>query len=140
MENLSIPTLTWLGVLPSDIDTLHLPEHVALDLTTRDRAQLQDMMNRGYMKDLAMEVAEVSTAKHFVDLCLAIFFNHFFVFLFLFSLLLFIFFSVLSPYLLPQTPISYAYSLGLLRVVLFEGKTTTFMVRKSLAAKSRLKI
>ena len=99
MENLSIPTLTWLGVLPSDIDTLHLPEHVALDLTTRDRAQLQDMMNRGYMKDLAMEVAEVSTAKHFVDLCLAIFFNHFFVFLFLFSLLLFIFF--LSSVTLP---------------------------------------
>ena len=77
MENLSIPTLTWLGVLPSDIDTLHLPEHVALDLTTRDRAQLQDMMNRGYMKDLAMEVAEVNTAKHFVDLCLATLFLYF---------------------------------------------------------------
>lgn len=59
MENLSIPSLTWLGVLPSDIDALQLPESVALDLSTRERAQVQDIMNRGYMTGLTKELAEV---------------------------------------------------------------------------------
>jgi len=58
VRNLAIPNLQWLGVLPSNIEELQIPEHVAIELSIKERVQVQDIMNRSYMKNLPFEMNE----------------------------------------------------------------------------------
>ncbi|XP_067937666.1 meiotic recombination protein SPO11-like [Watersipora subatra] len=77
VQNLALPSLMWLGVLPSDVNELLLPDGVALKLSSSDRAQVQDIMNREYMAGLSSELKELQamleTGKKIEIQCLDVF-------------------------------------------------------------------
>lgn len=45
-EMLSVPSIKWLGVYPSDIVSLNLP---SIPLTNLDRARLKSLLKRSYV-------------------------------------------------------------------------------------------
>nr|QIC49994.1 putative meiotic recombination protein SPO11 [Actinia equina] len=48
--NITVPVIQWLGVLPSDIERLSIPEHVRIPLSSRDRLKCQSLLERPFMK------------------------------------------------------------------------------------------
>ncbi|KAK2162111.1 hypothetical protein NP493_1542g00026 [Ridgeia piscesae] len=61
--NLTVPAVRWLGVLPSDIDRLHIPRSALIPLTTADKDKAQELLKRPYMSSQA-------TWKHEIDILL----------------------------------------------------------------------
>uniref|UniRef100_UPI00358FF562 meiotic recombination protein SPO11 n=1 Tax=Myxine glutinosa TaxID=7769 RepID=UPI00358FF562 len=49
-SNLTVPTLHWLGLLPSDIERLDISKGVRLPMTPRDRSKVQELIKRPYIK------------------------------------------------------------------------------------------
>lgn len=45
-ENLSVPSIKWLGVYPTDIVSLNLP---SISLTDRDQAKIKSLLKRSYI-------------------------------------------------------------------------------------------
>lgn len=65
-DYLLVPKLKWLGILPSEIQSLQIEDQVKITLTTRDRAHIQDILNRHYMKDEVAERKEVGEDYYFL--------------------------------------------------------------------------
>ncbi|XP_034351459.1 meiotic recombination protein SPO11 isoform X3 [Arvicanthis niloticus] len=48
-HNLTVPTIRWLGLLPSDIKRLHIPKESLIPLTKRDQMKLDSILRRPYI-------------------------------------------------------------------------------------------
>ncbi|XP_001636181.3 meiotic recombination protein SPO11 [Nematostella vectensis] len=49
VHDLTVPTIRWLGVWPSEVDRLSIPEHVRIPLTERDRSKCHALLKRPFM-------------------------------------------------------------------------------------------
>uniref|UniRef100_H2ZJI6 DNA topoisomerase (ATP-hydrolyzing) n=1 Tax=Ciona savignyi TaxID=51511 RepID=H2ZJI6_CIOSA len=49
VESLALPFMKWIGVFPSDITRLRLPEDVTLPLNEKDKSKCQDILTRPYI-------------------------------------------------------------------------------------------
>lgn len=56
-ENLSVPSIKWLGVYPSDIVSLNLPN---IALTDRDKKKLKSFLKRSYINSNDKLLQQVS--------------------------------------------------------------------------------
>lgn len=57
--NLTVPIIKWLGILPSDIQRLRVPEEVLLPLETSDLNKAKEMLNRPYWQALPLWMKEM---------------------------------------------------------------------------------
>lgn len=57
--NLTVPAIKWLGVLPSDVKRLRVPEEVLLPLEKSDLNKAKDMLNRPYWQSVPLWMKEV---------------------------------------------------------------------------------
>ncbi|XP_027709095.1 meiotic recombination protein SPO11 isoform X1 [Vombatus ursinus] len=48
-HNLTVPTIKWLGLLPSDIERLNIPRGTLIPLTKRDQMKLDSILKRPYV-------------------------------------------------------------------------------------------
>ncbi|XP_072489561.1 meiotic recombination protein SPO11 isoform X2 [Notamacropus eugenii] len=48
-HNLTVPTIRWLGLLPSDIERLNIPRGTLIPLTNRDQMKLDSILKRPYI-------------------------------------------------------------------------------------------
>ncbi|XP_074141165.1 meiotic recombination protein SPO11 [Sminthopsis crassicaudata] len=48
-HNLTVPTIRWLGLLPSDIERLNIPRGTLIPLTKRDQRKLDSILKRPYI-------------------------------------------------------------------------------------------
>ncbi|KAM9065315.1 meiotic recombination protein SPO11 isoform X1 [Sarcophilus harrisii] len=48
-HNLTVPTIRWLGLLPSDIERLNIPRGTLIPLTKRDQMKLDSILKRPYI-------------------------------------------------------------------------------------------
>ncbi|XP_063065112.1 meiotic recombination protein SPO11 [Engraulis encrasicolus] len=48
-HNLTVPSVLWLGLLPSDIERLRVPQEALIPLTPRDKSKLQSLKSRPYL-------------------------------------------------------------------------------------------
>ncbi|KAL1021477.1 hypothetical protein UPYG_G00013800 [Umbra pygmaea] len=48
-HSLTVPSVMWLGLLPSDLERLRVPEEALIPLTQRDQSKLTSLMNRPYL-------------------------------------------------------------------------------------------
>ncbi|XP_036608432.1 meiotic recombination protein SPO11 isoform X2 [Trichosurus vulpecula] len=48
-HNLTVPTIRWLGLLPSDIERLNIPRGTLIPLTNRDQMKLDSILKRPYV-------------------------------------------------------------------------------------------
>ncbi|XP_031421377.1 meiotic recombination protein SPO11 [Clupea harengus] len=48
-HNLTVPSVLWLGLLPSDIERLRVPQEALIPLTARDERKLQSLRSRPYL-------------------------------------------------------------------------------------------
>ncbi|XP_068928873.1 meiotic recombination protein SPO11 isoform X1 [Petaurus breviceps papuanus] len=48
-HNLTVPTIRWLGLLPSDIERLNIPRGTLIPLTNRDQMKLNSILKRPYV-------------------------------------------------------------------------------------------
>ncbi|KAL2103642.1 hypothetical protein ACEWY4_000510 [Coilia grayii] len=48
-HNLTVPSVLWLGLLPSDIERLRVPQEALIPLTPRDERKLQSLKSRPYL-------------------------------------------------------------------------------------------
>nr|XP_020837012.1 meiotic recombination protein SPO11 isoform X2 [Phascolarctos cinereus] len=48
-HNLTVPTIRWLGLLPSDIERLNIPKDTLIPLTKRDQMKLDSILKRPYV-------------------------------------------------------------------------------------------
>ncbi|XP_071836638.1 meiotic recombination protein SPO11-like isoform X2 [Apostichopus japonicus] len=57
--NLTVPAIKWLGVLPSDVKRLRVPEEVLLPLEKSDLNKAKDMLNRPYWQSVPLWMKEM---------------------------------------------------------------------------------
>ncbi|XP_056404943.1 meiotic recombination protein SPO11 isoform X3 [Hyla sarda] len=48
-HNLTVPSIAWLGLLPSDIERLHVPAEALIPLSALDQRKLQSLQKRPYL-------------------------------------------------------------------------------------------
>ncbi|KAG7247622.1 hypothetical protein CRUP_014852, partial [Coryphaenoides rupestris] len=48
-HNLTVPSVMWLGLLPSDLQRLRVPQDVLIPLTQRDESKLDSLLKRPYL-------------------------------------------------------------------------------------------
>ncbi|KAG7257038.1 hypothetical protein CRUP_014865 [Coryphaenoides rupestris] len=48
-HNLTVPSVMWLGLLPSDLQRLRVPQDVLIPLTQRDESKLDSLLRRPYL-------------------------------------------------------------------------------------------
>uniref|UniRef100_UPI0037E8211D meiotic recombination protein SPO11 n=1 Tax=Semicossyphus pulcher TaxID=241346 RepID=UPI0037E8211D len=48
-HSLTVPSVMWLGLLPSDLQRLRVPEDALIPLTTRDESKLDSLLKRPYL-------------------------------------------------------------------------------------------
>ncbi|KAM6977615.1 meiotic recombination protein SPO11 [Aplochiton taeniatus] len=48
-HNLTVPSVLWLGLLPSDLQRLRVPENMLIPLTQRDQSKLTSLLKRPYL-------------------------------------------------------------------------------------------
>ncbi|XP_074537208.1 meiotic recombination protein SPO11 [Halichoeres trimaculatus] len=48
-HSLTVPSVMWLGLLPSDLQRLRVPEDTLIPLTTRDQSKLSSLLQRPYL-------------------------------------------------------------------------------------------
>ncbi|XP_006816162.1 meiotic recombination protein SPO11-like [Saccoglossus kowalevskii] len=58
-EQMAVPVIKWLGVLPSDIDKLHLPRDSLIPLSKPDLEKARDLMKRPYYMSQPMFMTEM---------------------------------------------------------------------------------
>ncbi|XP_068609581.1 meiotic recombination protein SPO11 [Brachionichthys hirsutus] len=65
-HSLTVPSVMWLGLLPSDLQRLRVPEDVLTPLTKRDQSKLNSLLKRPYLssqKDWQKEMELMQQAK-----------------------------------------------------------------------------
>ena len=68
MEHLATPQMRWLGIHPSDVDTLKLPIDAKLALTNRDRSLIDSMAKRTFFTDNQLLHEQVRLRKFLLNL------------------------------------------------------------------------
>ncbi|XP_077371337.1 meiotic recombination protein SPO11 isoform X2 [Festucalex cinctus] len=62
-ESLTIPSVMWLGLLPSDLERLQVPRNALIPLTKTDENKLDSLLKRSYVTDQAEWLKELMLMK-----------------------------------------------------------------------------